>query len=74
MIAITRKRLLEAAQALMKDKTVPASVDNPDVYRGARGGAFVAPTSLDWIDAYAEKLKTAKSPLGLLKRLPMAAE
>jgi hypothetical protein len=74
MIAITRKRLLEAAQELRDHKKVPATVDNPDIYRGARGGAFVASTSLDWLDAYAEKLKTAKSPLGLLNRLPMAAE
>jgi hypothetical protein len=74
MIAITRKRLLEAAQTLTRDGKVPASVDDPDIYRGARGGAFVAPTTIDWLDAYAEKLQTAKSPLGLLNRLPMAAE
>ena len=55
---------------------MPATVDNPDIYRGARGGAFVAPTEMDWLDAYAEKLQTAKSPLGLLdrNRLPLAAE
>jgi hypothetical protein len=31
---------------------------------------------MDWLDAYAEKLQTAKSPLGLLdrNRLPLAAE
>jgi phthalate 4,5-dioxygenase oxygenase subunit len=74
MIASTRKRLLEAAQTLMKDGKVPATVDNPDIYRGARGGAFVAPTQMDWLDAYAEKLQTAKSPLGMLQRLPLAAE
>ena len=32
MIAITRKRLLEAAQELMNEKKVPATVDNPDIY------------------------------------------
>jgi phenylpropionate dioxygenase-like ring-hydroxylating dioxygenase large terminal subunit len=74
MIAITRKRALEAVQAHMKDGTVPATVDNPDLYRGARGGAFVASTKIDWLAAYAEKLQTAKSPLGLLTRMPLAAE
>ena len=76
MIAITRKRLLQAAQELLAEKKVPATVDNPDIYLGARGGAFVAPTDVDWLDAYAEKLQTAKSPLGLLNRngLPLAAE
>jgi phthalate 4,5-dioxygenase oxygenase subunit len=76
MIAITRKRLLQAAQELLAEKKVPATVDNPDIYLGARGGAFVAPVEQDWLDAYAEKLQTAKSPLGLLNRnrLPLAAE
>ncbi|HTE81299.1 MAG TPA: hypothetical protein VK634_11480 [Reyranella sp.] len=74
MIAITRKRLLEACQKLMSDKTVPPLVDNQDLCRGARGGAFVAPEKVDWLDAYADKLQTALSPLGLLNRLPLAAE
>src|SRR5215475_5385469 len=74
MIAITRKRLLEAAQTLMKDGKAPATVDDPDIYRRARGGAFIAPASMDWLDAYADKLKTALSPLDLLERLPLAAE
>ena len=55
-------------------KKVPATVDNPDIYRGARGGSFVASAKLDWLAAYAENLQTAKSPLGLLTRMAMAAE
>jgi hypothetical protein len=74
MIAITRKRVLEACQKFMKDKVVPPLVDDQDLCRGARGGSFIASAQLDWLDAYAEKLQTAKSPLGLLKRLPLAAE
>jgi phenylpropionate dioxygenase-like ring-hydroxylating dioxygenase large terminal subunit len=74
MIALTRKRVLEAAQTLAKEGKVPATVDNPEIYRGARGGSFVAAAQLDWLDAYAEKLETARSPLGLLKRMPLAAE
>src|SRR5258707_4352375 len=42
MIAITRKRLLDAAQRLMKDGKVPATVANPDIYPGARGAPFIA--------------------------------
>ena len=63
MIAITRKRLLQAARKLMNEKKVPPLVDNPTLL-GARGGAFVAPVKQDWLDAYAEKLQTAQSPLG----------
>ena len=63
-----------AMTVLGYDSTVPATVDNPDLYRGARGGAFVASTKIDWLAAYAEKLQTAKSPLGLLTRMPLAAE
>ena len=74
MIAITRKRLIDACQKLMNEKKTPPMVDNPDLCRGARGGAFVASAKLDWLDAYAEQLKDAKSPLNMLNRLPLAAE
>jgi len=71
MIAITRKRLLEACQKLMNEKVAPPLVDNQSACRGARGGAFLAPTEMDWLDAYARELQSA---LGLLDRMPMAAE
>ncbi|SKA27601.1 Phenylpropionate dioxygenase, large terminal subunit [Enhydrobacter aerosaccus] len=74
MIAITRKRALSAAQELMNENKVPATVDDPDIYRRARGGSFIASANLDWLAAYAQKLETAKSPLGLLMRMPEAAE
>ncbi len=74
MIAITRKRLIDACQKLMNDKIVPPLVDDPDLCRRARGGSFVASAKLDWLDAYADKLQTALSPLNLLQRLPLAAE
>ena len=77
MIAITRKRALEACQKFAKDGTVPPLVDNQDACRRARGGAFVAPVEQDWLDAYAEKLQSAKSPIDLLDRnyrLAQAAE
>ena len=74
MIAITRKRILEACQKLANDGTVPPLVDDQNLCRRARGGSFVAPETQDWLDAYADNLKTALSPLGLLERLPLAAE
>ena len=58
----------------MNEKKAPPLVDDPDACRRARGGSFVAPAKLDWLDAYAEKLQTALSPLNLLERLPLAAE
>jgi phthalate 4,5-dioxygenase len=75
MIAITRRRLLEACQKFANDGTVPPLVDDQPLCRRARGGSFVAAARLDWLDAYAQNLKIALSPLGLLNRdLPMAAE
>jgi hypothetical protein len=74
MIAITRKRVIGAAQELQRDGKVPATVDNPDIYRGARGGSCIASAKLDWLEAYALNLRQAKSPLGLLARMAEAAE
>jgi phenylpropionate dioxygenase-like ring-hydroxylating dioxygenase large terminal subunit len=67
MIAMTRRRLIEAAQAHQKDGSVPATVDRPDITRTARGGSFVAPENMDWLDAYAEQLRKAQSPNGFLQ-------
>src|SRR5258708_37180623 len=47
MIAITRKRLLEAAPTLMQHGKDTATVDNPDLYRGAPGGACIASAKID---------------------------
>ncbi|HKU94104.1 MAG TPA: Rieske 2Fe-2S domain-containing protein [Vineibacter sp.] len=72
MIMVTRRRLLNAARDLQDDKKVPATVDGSHIYRGARGGAFLAPTDLDWREAYARNLREAYSPLGML--MAQAAE
>ena len=66
MIAITRRRIIAAAQAHQKDGTVPSTVDRPELTRGARGGSFIAADSVDWLDAYAEELRKAQSPAGFL--------
>ena len=72
MIAITRRRLIAAAQAHQKDGSVPPTVDRPDLSRGARGGSFVAPEGIDWLEAYERELRKAQSPMGFL--LQQAAE
>jgi hypothetical protein len=66
MIAITRRRLIAAAQQHQKDGAVPATVDRPDLARGARGGSFICSDKVDWLDAYAEELRKAQSPTGFL--------
>ena len=66
MIAITRRRLVAAAQAHQKDGSIPATVDRPELMRGARGGSFIASEKVDWLDAYAEELRKAQSPMSFL--------
>ena len=50
--------------------------DTVPLFMKADGIDPATATEQDWLDAYAEKLQTAKSPLGLLNRnrLPLAAE
>jgi phenylpropionate dioxygenase-like ring-hydroxylating dioxygenase large terminal subunit len=50
MIIRTRRRLLQAAQALTQDGTVPPGVDQPEVYRQRSGGIFL-PEGTDWVAA-----------------------
>jgi phenylpropionate dioxygenase-like ring-hydroxylating dioxygenase large terminal subunit len=66
MIAMTRRRIIAAAQAHQKDGTIPPTVDRPELARNARGGSFVCSDKVDWLDAYAEELRKAQSPAGFL--------
>jgi phenylpropionate dioxygenase-like ring-hydroxylating dioxygenase large terminal subunit len=66
MIAVTRRCLIAAAQAHQKDGSIPPTVDRPELTRGARGGSFIASEKIDWLDAYAEELRKAQSPMGFL--------
>ena len=66
MIAMTRRRIIAAAQAHAKDGSVPSTVDRPELTRGARGGSFVCSDKIDWLDAYAEQMRNAHSPAGFL--------
>ena len=63
MIVRTRKRLLNAARALAETGVVPPGVDNPEIALGARGGAYVAPESADWLKAYEERLRELVGPV-----------
>jgi phthalate 4,5-dioxygenase oxygenase subunit len=62
MIAITRRRLLEAAQALRDTGTKPPVLDNPAVAARVRSGDLVAPEGQPWLDAYEEMLGEALHP------------
>jgi len=70
MVARTRQRMLAAVRALGENGTAPPGVDDPAVNLGARGGAFVAPESLDWLEAYRELLQISQRP----KQATKAAE
>jgi phthalate 4,5-dioxygenase oxygenase subunit len=62
MIAITRRRLLEAARALRDTGTKPPVLDNPAVAARVRSGDLVAPEGQPWLDAYEEMLGEALHP------------
>jgi phthalate 4,5-dioxygenase oxygenase subunit len=62
MIAVTRRRLLDAARALRDRGTVPPLVDDPQVSSVARSGDLIAPAVLSWLDAYEQTLAHAVHP------------
>jgi phenylpropionate dioxygenase-like ring-hydroxylating dioxygenase large terminal subunit len=59
MITLTRRRLIVAAQEFAESGKLPAVLDDPMLCRDARSGDFVAPSTVDWLDAYAEALAAA---------------
>jgi phthalate 4,5-dioxygenase len=50
MIIRTRRRLLQAAQALAQAGTIPPGVDQPELYR-QRSGGIILPEGADWVNA-----------------------
>ena len=60
MIIRTRRRLLQAAQALAQAGTVPPGVDQPELYR-QRSGGIILPEGADWVNA-TEELRKAYVP------------
>jgi phthalate 4,5-dioxygenase len=58
MIARTRRRALQAARAFASGDPAPG-LNEPEVLMGARSGYFEVPTSVEWQQAYAEKMRIA---------------
>jgi phthalate 4,5-dioxygenase oxygenase subunit len=56
MVIRTRRRLLEAARALVDHGTIPPGVDQPDVYR-QRSGGIILPDGTNWVEATQELRK-----------------
>jgi phthalate 4,5-dioxygenase oxygenase subunit len=66
MIRRTRHRMLRALRAHMEG-IVPPGVDNPETYQGARGGDFVGPSSIGWLQAYSDEMRASQNPTGVLR-------
>jgi phenylpropionate dioxygenase-like ring-hydroxylating dioxygenase large terminal subunit len=56
MVIRTRRRLLDAARALVDQGVIPPGVDHPEVYR-QRSGGIVLPENTNWVEATAELRK-----------------
>jgi hypothetical protein len=67
MITRTRRRLVQAARALIEGKIAPPGVDNPETYLGARGGDFVVSSTIDWLRAYSDRMRAGENPTGALR-------
>lgn len=61
MVMRTRRRLLQAVQALEKGAT-PPGVDDPAVFLGARAGYFLEDPSVEWRAAYEAHVRAAVRP------------
>ena len=59
MVTQTRRLLLNAVTAHMRNGTLPPGVHDPEVARGARGGEFLAPEGRSLIESYREQLRAA---------------
>jgi phenylpropionate dioxygenase-like ring-hydroxylating dioxygenase large terminal subunit len=66
MITRTRRRMIMTVRAFAQGET-PPGVDYPETYQGARGGDFVSPATVGWLQAYADELRASKNPTGVLK-------
>jgi phenylpropionate dioxygenase-like ring-hydroxylating dioxygenase large terminal subunit len=62
MISVTRQRIITAAKAFAAGGKLPLTARDPSICRGARGGAFIAPVTMDWLEAYAKNLREMEVP------------
>jgi len=63
MIAITRRRLMDAVRALQDKETVPPGVNDPGIASAARSGDLIAPESQPWLEAYEQTMGQALHPV-----------
>jgi hypothetical protein len=61
MIAVTRRRILQAATDLAEKGTIPPGSTTPDAYGRERGGYFTAPTSRAWPEVYHHQLASVRN-------------
>jgi phthalate 4,5-dioxygenase oxygenase subunit len=66
MIGRTRRRMIQAARAAAEGIT-PPGVDNPETYLGARGGDFIGPSTIGWLQAYSDEIRASSNPTGVLR-------
>ena len=68
MISVTRQRILAAGKEYAETGKLPPTAANPEICRGARGGAFIAPDTQDWWEAYQQNLREVLVPPGAVKQ------
>ena len=66
MITRTRRRILQAVRSAQHGVAAPGA-DRPETYQGARGGDFLSPNTIGWLEAYGEQMRGSKNPTGALK-------
>ena len=66
MISRTRRRIVQAVRSAQHGVSAPG-VDRPETYQGARGGDFLSPTTVGWLEAYGDQMRESKNPTGALR-------
>lgn len=61
MIAVTRRRILQAAKDLAEKGTLPPGATTPEAYGRVRGGHFIAPESRAWPEVYHQQLALVRN-------------
>jgi phthalate 4,5-dioxygenase len=61
MIAVTRRRILQAAKDLAENGALPPGAATPDAYGRVRGGYFTAPESRQWPEVYHHQLALVRN-------------
>ncbi|MBT5186788.1 MAG: Rieske 2Fe-2S domain-containing protein [Kordiimonadaceae bacterium] len=64
MITMTRRRLINAANELAKDGSVPSGANNPNIFHLIRSGGMIINRELNWEDEVQVRKDTAVWPQG----------